>query len=626
MATLLTQTYNLNLIPGQNIVVVNAAAYDNSPRLIRFTMFNGAVAADISGWSARVEGTRQGTKAGFSTVCTVASPVVSFAITDAMTASSGKHQAAVVFYQGEERVASATFILNVAPAVLDESTPATEEDTTIYQQWIAANTSQIQTNANDIAVLKGRMDEFASLPPGSTEGNAELVDIRVGAGGETYPTAGDAVRNQITNLKTAVSNYITGTGKVSAQEFTWEQGAVRSSNGSNSDSTTRIRSIYAKMGNYIIYLKANEGYKFTIACYTGTTYQTYAGMYDGASFSTTATWRKEMAIGFDRDLYTRIVIAKDDDSAIDPSDASNLVMYAAVDKTFKMVNVPIESKAVGDEINEISARIIRVMQYNVGKFRWGYVNGLEEYGLTEAQYKEKLLNYKKLFGKYHPDILGLQECVMYMDKAQTHNTKNVLLDGVFSYVSPDSFYGTVQLETEICGCGAISDIDRLSVRDENDSYRTWFRLATLNVGTRKIRIASGALTSAATPQQRAEQLAYLIENDLKNYEYAIITSDLNSGYRYDETSGELIDNNSLSAVLASAANYDFFPCQAMDAYWGATVTYVHHAGVNPGNIYSCIDNILCKGNIKIRNFEVLTDEYNNLASDHIPVIADLYVY
>lgn len=206
MATLLTQQYNLNLIPGQNIVVVNAAAYDNSPRLIRFNMFNGAVAADISGWSARVEGTRQGTKAGFSTVCTVASPVVSFAITDAMTASSGKHQAAVVFYQGEERVASATFILNVAPAVLDESTPATEEDATIYQQWLAANTSQIQANANEISVLKGRMDEFASLPPGSTEGNAELVDIRVGYDGTTYPTAGDAVRNQVTDLKTVITS------------------------------------------------------------------------------------------------------------------------------------------------------------------------------------------------------------------------------------------------------------------------------------------------------------------------------------------------------------------------------------------------------------------------------------
>lgn len=101
-------------------------------------------------------------------------------------------------YEAHQDIAENTQNIENLTTQTGANTSAIALEKTQRQQ---ADTAETLARENADNLLSARMDTFTQLPSGSTSGDAELIDIRVGADGVTYPTAGDAVRGQVTDLK-----------------------------------------------------------------------------------------------------------------------------------------------------------------------------------------------------------------------------------------------------------------------------------------------------------------------------------------------------------------------------------------------------------------------------------------
>lgn len=79
----------------------------------------------------------------------------------------------------------------------------------LLEPYLNEFNTKISKQDESIAVLNSRVDNLSKLPDGSTTGDAELTDIRIGADGITYANAGESVRTQVTDVTNAINN-VTG--------------------------------------------------------------------------------------------------------------------------------------------------------------------------------------------------------------------------------------------------------------------------------------------------------------------------------------------------------------------------------------------------------------------------------
>ena len=118
-----------------------------------------------------------------------------------------------------------------------------------------------KANSSEVVVLKSRIDNLIKLESGSTTGDAELTDIRVGADGTVYDSAGDAVRQQVGALKGdlhKLNNDVLATSMWKPIDFNMEIGTLNMTGGLI-DNTTRIRTTdWISIDNITVLCKKSE--------------------------------------------------------------------------------------------------------------------------------------------------------------------------------------------------------------------------------------------------------------------------------------------------------------------------------------------------------------------------------
>lgn len=182
-------------------------------------------------------------------------------------------------------------------------------------------------------VERKRIDNLAKLPSGSTAGDAELMDIRVGADGVTYPTAGDAVRKQlhIAANDQRLNGYNGST--TFASHAVWIVGGMMSAQPTTHKNRIMTQNILCF--DRVITIKIAEGFRI------GVHYVTSEG-----EFVSDSNWQQtiyKVAAG----TYFKIVVARVSESGTEIADIGEFSNAVTFD-TF-----------AASEISEVSAKVDR---------------------------------------------------------------------------------------------------------------------------------------------------------------------------------------------------------------------------------------------------------------------------
>ena len=131
---MISQSIDVNLIPGGVLPRINVSQYDKGSRTLNFNLYNGASPYTIpANSSVYVVGTKKD-NTGFDYSATYSGSTVSLDVTDQMTVFPGEVVIEIRIVKDGDQIGTGNFVLNVEPTALADDVEISETDIPIIQQ------------------------------------------------------------------------------------------------------------------------------------------------------------------------------------------------------------------------------------------------------------------------------------------------------------------------------------------------------------------------------------------------------------------------------------------------------------------------------------------------------------
>lgn len=169
---MITQTYNIDLIPSGVPTIVHVSQYDSASRTIAMSIYDGGVAYDLTDKIVTVRGTKQD-NTGFEYPCTVDGNVASFVLNAQMTIFSGDVPCEIRIAENGFVIGSHNFVLQVERTPLDSSIVISDTELPLIEE-AEQNAIRAEQAADEAEALLSTVVKSVNSVTPDAQGNVDI--------------------------------------------------------------------------------------------------------------------------------------------------------------------------------------------------------------------------------------------------------------------------------------------------------------------------------------------------------------------------------------------------------------------------------------------------------------------